>query len=202
MSALTAQQALDAAQSAHSTAQRSSDEASATAQRLRAEVAAGDSKITPEQLATADHEADHAALVAQGAAAAIPALTTQVRTAQADEIVDEIVVKLPVLGTGVMSALDDVAAALDTFITAARTYDDFTAGTFARLGSSAQGVSPRVSLTRFGTPSVDGLPLTPSHGSAHLAAILTPAMRALGAESTVVQDLKLAASKAAAIPTV
>ena len=54
-------------------------DAHADAAALRASVKAGDSKVTPADLAEADALADHAALALQGAAAALAALSEAVR---------------------------------------------------------------------------------------------------------------------------
>jgi hypothetical protein len=59
---------------------------------------------------------------------------------------------------------------------------------------------PRVDFPRYGTPRVDNLVLTSCRGPGQLAAVLLPAIRALGASEGLIEGLKLLAARAPPLP--
>jgi hypothetical protein len=59
----------------------------------------------------------------------------------------------------------------------------------------------RVSFRHLGQTTVDRMPVTPCRGASQLAAVVLPAMVALGASSGLIDHLKQLASGAPTIPT-
>jgi hypothetical protein len=63
------------------------------------------------------------------------------------------------------------------------------------------GGRPRVSFPRFSHPRVDSFDLTSCRGPGQLAAVLLPAFRALNANESLIEGLKLLAAGAPQLPT-
>ena len=155
MSALSeAQEALAAAQVAQGQAQVTATSARVYANELRRRLAAGDGEgIAATELTRADAEAERAELLLQGAEAPLPDLSAAVRSARADETCDEIVARLPQLGTDVVRALEAVDATLDGLVSAVRVYDGFIHE--ATHSVEAARESDRVKLARMNHATVD-----------------------------------------------
>ena len=231
--------ALAAAQDAYERAGVASMDAHADAAALRASVKAGDSKVTPADLAEADALADHAALALQGAAAALPALSAAVAAAKADAAADEVVQTLPRLGRDITLALSGLEEALVPVLAACRHYDGYVETAISHLhavarppedppqphvapptrGGTAEspftgtddavpvvtpvqpaGGPPRVVFSRFSHPRVDRFDLTSCRDPGQVAAVLLPAMRALGANESLIEGLRLLAAGAPHLP--
>lgn len=99
-----------------------------------------------------------------------------------------------------MQARDVLEAAYAAFAARVREYDDFVAQVTPQLDAISM-VSPRVKFPRFGTPTVDGLPLTSCRGASHAAAVSIPAMQTMGTPSFALTERKTLAQGASTIPT-
>ena len=108
-----AQTALHQAQSDHGAAVAAASIAASHVASLREQVVSGHGEhISADVLAIASQRAEHAALVVTGAVAALTGLDAAVQEAKANEVADEVVGAVPVLGTRLLDALDAVGAAL------------------------------------------------------------------------------------------
>jgi hypothetical protein len=203
MSALTdARDALEAAKAIHQAAVADEVAAKATAAALRERLANGDTKIKPEELTAADAKVEHARLVAVGAERPLEALNARVREAQVDALCDSIVGTIPQLGSRVRMAIEALLDALDPLVASAKAYDEFVDASTRKVSITHHDLSSRVSFPRFGTPTIDHKPLQSCRGASQLAAVIAPAMDALGAPSQLVDGLKQMAAGAPALPTV
>jgi hypothetical protein len=203
MSDLTeAAAALAAGQAAHNTAVHAASAAASTAAGLRASISAGNTDITPGAMAKADQAAEHAQLVAEGAQRALPVLQAAVQATKAEETCDRIAGGLPVLGARVAAALDGLSEALGPLVAAVSAYDQFADQAVRELNRSAHGTTSRVILGHYSTPTVDRISLGSCRGPAQLAAVLTPALIAMGAPSNLIEGLRFLAEGAPTLPAV
>ena len=195
-----AEAALEAAQLTYAHASVAAAETKAKAGGLRQQVASGKgADISPSDIAAADQAAEHAALVFEGASAALPALMAAVAAARADEVADEVVTALPQLGSAVLEALDNVASALAGLVTAAAEYDKLVEGSIRRLDKVHHG-SPRVNFPRLSAPTVDRITLSSCRGASQLSRVILPAVQRLGAPTALVESLKNLAAGAPNLP--
>jgi len=202
MSALTeAREAHEKAQRQLQDARAVERDARAAAEALRSRIADGDPKATSSALAAATAEVEHAALAAAGAERGVANLYAAVRAAEADAACDAIIDRLPALGSAVMSELENVLDALAPFVAAATEFDQFVDESAQQLALRHHDFAARVRIDRFGPPTIDGRRLESCRGSAQLADVVLPAMRALGAPSGLIDSLKLQAAGAPALPT-
>ena len=236
-----AQDALAQAQAHENEARIAHNGARGHADSLRQQLATGDGdNVIPEDLTAADAKVEHTRLVLQGATAALSDLSAAVQRARAEEVCDEVVTVLPILGSALLDALDAVSAALVPVVPAAEAYDAFVSESVHKLEITARAIAepavtaPAASAPRrgstvespyspdakapeperpkaepfrrldfryMGQPSVDRIPVTPCRGAAQLAAVVLPAMQALGASSQLLDHLKELAQGAPTIPT-
>jgi hypothetical protein len=196
-----AQTALDEGQRLHAVAASTANFAASHVATLRTQIASGECPaVTSTELATAEQEATHAALVVTGAEAPLAGLAAAVRVAKDDAICDGISGTLPLLGRRLIDALERVEAALSEFTVAANVFDNFAADSLAKLNVSGL-TSPRVNHPRYGHPTIDGHSLSQAHGDRLLASVVAPALEALHAPGFAIKEHKLLASAAIAPPT-
>jgi hypothetical protein len=201
--------ALDDAQSALTVAQLREQEARDTfngaeqhARSLRQRVTTETTTdVTPKDIAEADAAIEHARLVLDGATAALPALAEAVQVARADELCDEIIRTAPELGAAIRGALDDIERALDAFREPTLAYERFIESSQHRLGTYGHA-NPRAVISRPGPATVDRFPLRSGRPASQLAAVLLPAMRAVGAPQYTLEHLIELARAAPTIPTI
>ena len=201
MSALTdARDAHEAARAILQAAVADETAAKATAAALRESLANGDTKIKPSELTAADARVEHARLVAVGAERPVEALAAAAREAQVNELCDSIAGTVPELGSRVRMSIEALLDAVDPFVASTTAYDEFVEASTRKVSHTHHDLSSRVSLPRFGTPTIDGKPLESCRGAAQLAAVVVPAMVALGAPSQLVDGLRQMADGAPALP--
>jgi hypothetical protein len=196
----TAEAELETAKSTHSAALIAANESQAHLLDHRRRVGSGDSSVVPDDLTVASARAEHAALTVQGAAEALPALDAAVKTARADEFLDDVVRTVPALGCLLADALDAVEEALNVYRLAGNTFDTAVNDATLRLGSVAS-TSPRVTTQRHGPSRVDHITLAISHADRLLATVVLPAMVSLKAPQFATRELATLASGATPIST-
>jgi hypothetical protein len=202
MSALTeAREALAAAQRKADDARLTAAEKASAAASLRAAVVAGNAEgVTAQELALAAQEAEHAALLSQGAEQSLPALSEALQALSAGEVCDAVAGRLRELGSNVLDTLDTLTTDIMPLAEAVRAYDTFAEQATHRLHTVA-GASSRVKIRRNMHSEVDGLSLQASHGWEQLAAVIAPAAQSLGAPDFVVQQLKELAQGRPTLPS-
>jgi hypothetical protein len=196
-----ASQALDRAKVAHVEARDAVATSSAEAARLRGEVKAGrGGNVSPADIAAADQALEHSTLLLQGTEEALDPLQAALAAAQTEALCDEIVTEIVTLGTDLERTLEVLSSDLPALEAAASSYDTFAANARQKLSLHAMD-SPRVKAGRHDSPSVDRIPLASAKAWAHVAVLLVPTMRSLGAPTFFVDQLKAAAASAPTIPT-
>lgn len=196
-----AEKALDEARAAHDEAQRAYATTKAAHAELVTKIASGKgADVTSEEPAAAAQRVQHAELVAVAAERQIAPAQAAFDAARADAIVDEIGTELPERGAAVERALREVRAALGSLQQAVTAFDGFVDSSVHRVSTQVWN-SPRVSSPRMSHPSVDNYPLRRCRGAAQLAQLILDPMQTMGAPVGVVQQLKLLAHEAPAIPT-
>jgi hypothetical protein len=186
---------LDAARAVHQQASAVADQTQAHEAEIRASLSAGETRFTPLDLATAKADAEHAALISEGTQTPLASLQLAVSAARADEEIEVITAGLPPLGAAVVELLDDIGDSLAELVQAARRYDDFAEASARSLQTVGRD-SPRVSLDTRGPTRVDRIALRSCHADRHLAALIAPTMRALGAPDFSFAEMKMLAEAA------
>ena len=100
--------------------------------------------------------------------------------AKANAACDAVLAGLPPLGKEVTDALDRLKSDIAQLIAVAQKYDDFAQRASHEL-RTVGGDSQRVRLDTRGPTVVDRIALRSCHADRHLAALIAPAMRTLGA---------------------
>jgi hypothetical protein len=195
-----AQAALDQAQSDHAAATAAASIATTHAISLREQIASGHGEhIGPDELAVAAQRAEHAGLVVAGATAALVGLDAAVQAARANELADEIVGAMPVLGDRLLDTLDAVGVALVDYAEAAESFDAYVTSSTRQLNAVGPA-SPRYRAPRHGSPQVDRISLARCNADRLLARVVGPALADLGAPAFATIELKTLAQAAGNIP--
>lgn len=181
-------------------ARQAASEAQSIVDDLTARLATGDATITADELASAKATAEHAQLTAQGAEAPLQRLHAELKAARADETCDRIGSDVRELGTTLVGALDRLPAVLEEIEAAAAKFDRYVAES-GHLLDSLGGSTPRVVRQRYRQVAVDGVELGSANADRHVAQMLAPALKALGAPGFALENLQELARGARPIPT-